>query len=67
MDNVKKIQAMPKEKKPKVHTSGRKQVYGEPTTTVAYRIPISKVNTTDALIHRHQEKWKAAFKKKSGK
>ena len=38
--------------------SGAKPKYNEKTTTIAFRVPISKVDEVKVLIKEKQKKWK---------
>ena len=38
--------------------SGAKQKYNEKTTTIAFRVPISKVDEVKVLIKQKQTQWK---------
>jgi len=38
--------------------SGAKSKYGEPTTTIAFRIPISKVDEVKAIVNTMLSKWR---------
>lgn len=38
--------------------SGQKLKYGEPTTTVAFRVPVSKTDVVKDLVNKKLEKWR---------
>lgn len=53
---------MPKKTKPKHGGkrpgAGAKLKYGEPTTTVAFRVPVSKVDDVKASVNKMKEAWR---------
>ena len=38
--------------------AGRKKSYGEETSTIAFRLPNSKIDFIKRLVQRFQNKWK---------